>query len=48
MQIALIFRSRLDYFQKLIELSWFFFQEPSLLNQPELLSLKQELTALDK
>ena len=45
-QIALLFQPRLDYFQKLIELSWFFFQAPPLLGEPNLSPLKKELAEL--
>ncbi|MCE8162818.1 MAG: glutamate--tRNA ligase [Candidatus Moeniiplasma glomeromycotorum] len=47
-QIALLFQPRLDYFQKLIDLSWFFFQEPPFLNDndSDLSLLKRELSEL--
>ncbi|MCE8158957.1 MAG: glutamate--tRNA ligase [Candidatus Moeniiplasma glomeromycotorum] len=47
-QVALLFRPRLDYFQKLIDLSWFFFQEPPFLSEPDLSPLKKELTEVVK
>ncbi|KLL02240.1 MAG: glutamyl-tRNA synthase [Mycoplasmataceae bacterium RC_NB112A] len=45
-QIALLFKPHLDCFHKLIDLSWFFFQAPPFLREPNLSFLKKELSEL--